>query len=58
MPKNHGNYELHQAENRFSAIFPKISILKYMLIYKLHISMAIRHILVHRISLYNLAGQK
>ena len=42
--KKHGNYELRQAENRFSAIFPKISILRYnMQIYKLYINMAIRH---------------
>ena len=49
-----GNYELRQAENRFSAIFPKMSILRYMLIYKLYINMAIRHILVYRNSLYDL----
>ena len=30
--KKHGNYELRQAETRFSAIFPKIGILRYMLI--------------------------
>ena len=56
--KKHGNYELRQAENRFSAIFPKISILRYMLIYKLYINMAIRHMLVYRNSLYDLAGPK
>ena len=56
--KKHGNYELRQAENCFSAIFPKISILRYMLICKLYINMAIRHILVYRNSLYDLAGPK
>ena len=56
--KNMKNYELRQAENRFSAIFPKISILRYMLIYKLYINMAIRHILVYQNSLYDLAGLK
>ena len=39
--KKHENYELRQAENSFSAIFPKISILRYMLIYKLYINVAI-----------------
>ena len=53
--KEHENYELRQAENRFSAIFPKI---RYMLINKLYINMAIRHILVYRNSLYDLAGPK
>ena len=28
--KNHGSYELRQAKNRFSAIFRKISILRYI----------------------------
>jgi hypothetical protein len=49
--KNHGNYELRQAKNRFSAIFPKQSILRYMLLHKLYINVAIRHILVYRNSL-------
>ena len=56
--KKYINYELRQAENRFSAIFPKISILRYMLLHKLYINMAIRHILVYRNSLYDLAGRK
>ena len=54
--KNHGNYELCQAKNRFSAIFPKISNLRYMLLHKLYINVAIRHILMYRKSLYDLPG--
>ena len=57
--KKHGNYELRLAKNLFSAIFPKMSILRYMLIYKLYINiMAIRHILVHWNSFYDLTGPK
>ena len=51
--KNHGNYELRQAKNRFSAIFPKITILRYILLHKLYINMAIRLILVYGNSLYD-----
>jgi len=56
--KKHGNYELRQAENRFSAIFPKISNLRYMLLHKLYINVTIRHILMYRKSLYDLPGPK
>ena len=56
--KNHGNYELRQAKNRFSAIFPKISNLRYMLLHKLYINVTIRHILMYRKSLYDLPGPK
>ena len=56
--KNHRNYELRQAKNRFSAIFPKISNLRYMLLHKLYINMTIRHILMYRKSLYDLPGPK
>ena len=51
-------YELRQAKNRFSAIFMKISILRYMLLHKLYINMCIRHSLVYRNSFYNLPGPK
>ena len=56
--KNHRNYELRQAKNRFSAIFPKISNLRYMLLHKLYINVTIRHILMYRKSLYDLPGPK
>ena len=56
--KNHGYYELRQAKNRFSSIFPKINILRYILLHKLYINMAIRHILVYRNSLYDVPGLK
>ena len=56
--KNHGNYELRQAKNRFSAIFPKITILRYILLHKLYINVTIRHILMYRKSLYDLPGPK
>ena len=56
--KNHGNYELLQAKNRFLAIFPKIINLRYMLLHKLYINVTIRHILMYRKSLYGLLGPK
>ena len=57
--KNHGYYELRQAKNRFSAIFPKINILRYIiLLHKLYINMTIRHILVYRNSLYDVPELK
>ena len=56
--KKHGNYELRLAKNLFSAIFPKMSILRYMLIYKLYINLAIKHFLVHRNSFYDLTEPK
>ena len=56
--KNHGNYELRQAKNRFSAVFPKISNLRYMLLHKLYINVTIRHLLMYRKSLYDLPGPK
>ena len=45
-----GNYELRRAKNRFSAIFPKISILRHILLHKvkIHMHMAIKHILLYR----------
>ena len=45
---------------RFSAIFPKINILRYMLLHTLYINMAIgiRYILAYRNSLYDLPGTK
>ena len=52
------SYELRRAKNRFSAIFLRISILRYMLLHKLYINMSIRHSLVYRNSLYNLPGPK
>jgi len=52
------SYELRRAKNRFSAIFLKISILRYMLLHKLYINMSIRHSLVYHNSLYNLPGPK
>ena len=56
--QNSRSYELRRAKNRFSAIFLKISILRYMLLHKLYINMSIRHSLVYRNSLYNLPGPK
>ena len=56
--KNHGNYELRKAKNRFSTIFPKITILRYILLHNLYINMAIRHILVYENSLYDVPGLK
>ena len=55
-----GIFIVRSVKIRFSAIFPKISILRYMLLHKLYINVAIRYNvhLVYRNSLYDLAGPK
>ena len=49
---------VRSAKIRFSATFPKINILRYILLYQLHINMVIRHILVYENSLYDVPRLK
>ena len=49
---------VHLAKLHFSVTFPKISILRYILLHKLYIDVAIRHILLYTYCLYDLPRRK